>query len=98
MRDKEFKSGTFILPPKADHAEVLSEFEAVALNQATHVRGYPVTYFEASSVLTLYQGLRSDMRDSLLSRTVPDMLSATLRCRELSESDPSWCMFEQKVG
>ena len=81
MGDTEFTSGTFILPPRAEHKSTLAELESVILNQATHVRGYPVTYFEAASILTLYQGLDAGMRDSLLSKTVPDMLAATLRCR-----------------
>jgi len=98
MEDREFRSGTFILPPKAEHKGILAELEAVALKQATHVRGYAVSYFEASSILTLYQGLDCEMRDSLLSKSIPDMLGVTLRCRELSESDPSWSLFEQKVG
>jgi hypothetical protein len=96
VEEKEFISGTFILPPKADHAEVLAEFEAVALYQANHVRGYLVDSAEARSVITLYQGLPEDMKDSLMARTIPDMLAATLRCRALSESDPSWNMFEHK--
>jgi hypothetical protein len=98
MEGKEFRSGTFILPPKAEHETILAELESVVLNQATHVRGYPVKECEARSVLALYSGLDEVMRDSLLSRTIPDMLAATLRCRALSENDPSWTLFERKVG
>ena len=98
MEAKDFISGTFILPPKADHAEVIAEFEAVALRQASHVRGYLVNSIEARSVVTLYQGLPEEMKDSLMARTIPDMLAATMRCRALSERDPSWDMFERKTG
>jgi hypothetical protein len=96
VEEKEFVSGTFILPPRADHAAILAEFEAVALSQANQVRGYLVNSAEARSVVTLYQGLPEDMKDSLMARTIPDMLAATLRCRSLSERDPSWSMFERK--
>lgn len=98
MEDKEFRSGTFLLPPKPEHETILAELESVVLNQTTHVRGYPVGEYEARSVLTLYKGLDEVMRDSLLSKTVPDMLAATLRCRALSVTDPSWDLFERKVG
>lgn len=98
MESSDFVSGTFILPPKADHAEVIAEFEAVALGLATKVLGYRVNSTEARSVVTLYQGLPEDMKDSLMARTIPDMLAATLRCRALSERDPSWGMFERKTG
>lgn len=98
MEDKAFRSGTFILPPKAEHEAILAELQSVVLNQATHVRGYPVGKGEARSVLALYNGLDVVMRDSLLSRTIPDMLAATIRCRALSERDPSWSLFERKVG
>lgn len=96
MEDKGFRSGTFILPPKEEHTVILDELQSVVLKQATHVRGYPVGEYEARSVLALYNGLDEVMRESLLSRTIPDMLAATIRCRALSERDPSW--YKQKVG
>ena len=90
MEDKGFRSGTFILPPKEEHAVILDELQSVVLRQATHVRGYPVDEYEARSVLILYNGLDEVMRESLLSRTIPDMLAATIRCQALSSRDLSW--------
>lgn len=99
MEDTEFCSGTFILPPKADHRGILEELREVTLNRSTLVRGVQMSADEANSVLTLYHGLDEAMRDRLMARTVSDMLAMTLRCRSLSESDQSWSMFQtRKVG
>lgn len=99
MEDRKFSSGTFILPPKADHEGILDELTEVSLRKATHVRGVHMEDHEANSILTLYHGLDGDMRDRLMARTVPDMLAVTLRCRAISErSDQSWFMFEKRVG
>jgi hypothetical protein len=98
MEDREFSSGTFILPPKADHAGILEELREVTLKASTQVRGVRMSAEEANSVLTLYHGLDESMRDRLMARTIEDMLAMTLRCRALSESDQSWSMFTKKVG
>jgi hypothetical protein len=101
VKDREYNlsSGTFILPPKADHEGILSEFNAVVQGQATQVRGCPMTDSDANLVLTLYQGLDPAMRDSLMARTIPEMLTVTIRCHSLSTHDISWTMFQhKKVG
>jgi|WetSurMetagenome_2_1015567.scaffolds.fasta_scaffold248175_3 hypothetical protein len=96
MEDREFSSGTFILPPKADHEGVLEELRAVVEHRSTRVSGHPMSDFEANMVLTLYHGLDNSMRDQLMSRSVEDMLATTIRCRSLSAADSSWHMFENK--
>lgn len=99
MEDSKFSSGTFILPPKADHAGILEELREVTLKGSTQVRGVRMSAEEANSVLTLYQGLDEAMRDRLMARTVEDMLAMTLRCQALSKCDHSWSMFKhKKVG
>ena len=98
MEDREFVSGTFILPPKTDHEGVLEELRSVVKNESSIVRGYPMTGSEANLILTLYHGLGEDMRDRLMARTVPDMLAITVRCQALSQQDQSWYMFEVKAS
>lgn len=100
MENGEFSSGTFILPPKADHRGILDAITAVAMRKTNQVHGCKMGAHEANSILTLYHGLDGDMRDRLMARTVPDMLAVTLRCRALSEAtDHSWTMYEHtKVG
>lgn len=97
MGNSEFSSGTFILPPKADHTRILEELREVTLQEATQVRGVQMSASEANSILTLYHGLDEDMRDRLMARTVKDILAITLRCRDLSRDDQSWTMFESRA-
>jgi hypothetical protein len=98
--DTTFTSGTFILPPKPEHGVLVAELEAVATYRADSVRGYPMTADVAQAIITLYSGLRPDMRDTLFSKTIPAMVESTIRCRALSTGDRSWDMFSRlpKVG
>jgi hypothetical protein len=98
--DTTFTSGTFILPPKPEHGVLVAELEAVATAMADSVQGYPMTPEVAQSILTLYSGLRPDMRDTLFSKAIPAMVESTIRCRTLSKDDRSWGMFSRlpKVG
>jgi hypothetical protein len=98
MEDREFSSGTFILPPKADHEYILNGLKLVTLKESNQVCGCPMTDVEANMVLTLYHGLDDSMRDRLMARTVPDMLAMTVRCQALSKHDRSWSMFESWVS
>lgn len=98
MEDREFSSGTFILPPKADHEYILKELRLVTLKESSQVCGCPMTDVEANMVLTLYHGLDDSMRDRLMARTVEDMLATTIRCQALSRQDRSWSMFEKRVS
>jgi hypothetical protein len=98
--DTTFTSGTFILPPRPEHGVLIAELEAVATFKADSVQGYPMAPDVAQAIITLYSGLRPDMRDTLFNKTIPAMVESTIRCRSLSSGDRSWSMFNRlpKVG
>lgn len=93
-------SGTFILPPRPEHLALLAELEAVALAEAgaTTVRGIFLTQGQAQDILTLHDALHSQtLRESLLNRTIPDMLATTIRVRCLTKRD-SWDFHARKAS
>ena len=78
-----------MIPPAPQQQALLEELQAAAQHDRV-VSGTFLKAKEAQDILTLCSSLDPVMQERLLAKTVPDMLSTTMRIKAISR-DSNWC-------